>query len=422
MGRGKRRDQTAPYLQGMLARDLKSTTSSTTKSIPLTASPNRNRRAPVGLSFAAVEPDESIMVQARLLRQEILRGDWDEAALVLWRYRADLEMTAERPFIPKALHLLRNSCMEEASYDGTEHIEGQARRFFQLTGAIPWKSPVVVRSGAPDGEQVALLHLRDPAQSTQTVCQTIKRISSSQAVARGHFEACYPEGVVANHRVCKICARHADTIDGALEESYFRVLERNDEFPPPRVTEWMDAIGSLFDGLETALDRETAPTGTELREAMRSALASFLCELAARRLAALEWEESRKRFFAIDLRLGAFYRAAYGRNGERAQAPTLAAWRQVLTTDLTSLVLPEIYDSAGTIVDHTDWKQRCADLDEHVVVPGLLAHCFPEMLDLIERELEGPPRLLKGLSDDFYDRLTKRLDGVWQRADRRRIA
>lgn len=390
------------------------------REISLSDGDGRDRRPASDGSFAAERPTAAIRAQAQEIGLAVKRDQaagWDEAAAVLWRYRDYLVRTPERPSPPPSLQSLLNAGLEGATYDGLEYGEGYGRRYFALLGLVPWRSPHVAFGLKAEGK----LHLVDPADSRRSVCGALTRILPHQRAARGHWAAAVgTRHDVVGRRPCQNCLARQDDVPEALERGDFAVLEPGGTFPPTKRTEGMTMVGAVTDALEAAASAPEPPSGDELKMAARQGLTRGLSEIAAPRLAALEWETLRKHWFSTHLRLGQFYRATYEAGKTTAAPPSADQWREVLSDVSFADALRPADEKSGMILDHNEYRHSYERLGEWGVVPGLLACCFPEMLDTIERELEGTTKLLGGTSSDYRERLSDRLDKVWQRADRRR--
>jgi hypothetical protein len=206
-------------------------------------------------------------------------------------------------------------------------------------------------------------------------------------------------------------------VPAASERGDFKVIESSNTFPPTRHTEGMTMVGAVTEGLVAGAQVEEQPSGDQLKMAGKQGLTRGLGEIAAPRLAALEWETLRRHWFSTYLRLGQFYRATYK---EDPTPPTRAQWQKVLADVSFADALRPNDDRAGMTLDPNEYRLDYERLGEYGIIPGLLAYSFPEMLDTIEHELEGSTKLLGAVSSDYGERLRDRLDKVWQRADRLR--
>lgn len=406
MGRGKR-SQTRS-LKGYLLPVAN-------REISLSDGDGRQSRPAQDGSFAADRPTAAIKAQAQEIAMAVKRdypGGWDEAAAVLWRYRDYLTRTSERPLRPRALETLLSAGLESIAYDGLEYGDGYARRYFVLLGLEPWRTMHVAVGLKEEGK----LHLVDPNDPKRSLCGALTRIISRQYAARGHWVAATESrSPVAGRRPCRNCLRYQDQVPAAGERGDFAVIESSSTFPPTKRTEGMTMVGSVTDALVAAAQAEEPPSGDQLKMAGRQGLTGGLGEIAAPRLAALEWETLSRHWFSTYLRLGQLYRATYA---NAPTPPTSAQWQKVLAGVSFADALRPNDDRAGMTLDPNDYRTDYERLSEYGVMPGLLAHCFPELLDTVERELEGSTNLLGGLSTDYGERLRDRLDKVWQRADR----
>lgn len=405
MGRGKRSQSRGlkGYLLPVASRE-----------ISLSDGDGRQSRPVQDGSFAAQQPTAAIRAQAQQIGMAVKRDQprgWDEAAAVLWRYRDYLTRTSERPLRPRALDSLLSSCLESVSYDELEYGEGYARRYFVLLGLEPWRTPHVAVGLKEEGK----LHLVGP-DATRSLCGALTQIRSRQFAARGHWAAAVgSRNPVAGRRPCKNCLPHQERVPAALERGDFNILEHDNTFPPTRHTEGMIMVGAVTDALVAAAQNPEQPSGDQLKMAGRQGLTDGFGQIAAPRLAALDWDQLQRHWFTSYLRLGLLYRAAYP---QPPAPPNASQWRQVLAGVSFADALRPNDERSGMTLDPNDHRNDYERLSEYGIMPGLLAHCFPELLDTIERELEGSTNLLRGLSTDYGERLRDRLDKVWQRADR----
>lgn len=377
--------------------------------IPLTAGNARSRRSGVeSMNFAARRPAAEITARSQLLAAELRAGRWDEPVEVLWRYREYLQMTAERLWVPPALDRLLGTCLEQTTYDGVEYMEGFARRFFCLIGAVSWQDEDVVISDSK------VLHLVNPDDRTKSLCGSLKRGRFRSFAARGHFhQLSYGD---TDYSRCKSCRlRGTEAFSHPAEDGFWRVLGSSETFGVK--TESTEMVGAVKNAINAVLYQDEQPAGDGVFEAGRDALTAAIVAGAVERLAGLDWESLRARWLsARSSRLGSFYRLAYGRDGERAIPPSREDFAVILSELCPAEVLVE---GKGNIFDPEDFADSRRQLEEWSLVPALLARCFPEMLALIQGELENPGSsgIFDNCGDDYRELNCQRLDGIWRRAD-----
>jgi hypothetical protein len=197
-----------------------------------------------------------------------------------------------------------------------------------------------------------------------------------------------------------------------MEEADFNVLHH---------LERLELAENVRAAFKSALIAAESPAESQIVAPARAAFDEELKRLAVPRVASRDWaSELRPRFFTSRLRMGSFYRAAYGDDGVRAPIPDRDDWQAIIAS-------PWIYhastrtDTCGPMIfkvgDYEFWR---TSVEDGAILPGLLSRCFPEMLDLIERELEGRGEVIGDVGDDFREKIHRRLEGVWRRADRMR--